>query len=91
MSASDVKLSNSGINGAWEGKTQIAIGKDQSPDMDPMCMCEEDYTEYTIETPIYDTGASDDTYGDDKATYGDYYDEPDTTTAPEDQFNRRDD
>ena len=38
MSAGEVKLGNGGINGRWEGQTQILIGKDTSPDMDVDCM-----------------------------------------------------
>jgi len=59
MSAGDVRLGSGGINGRWEGKTQILIGNDMTPDMDIACIGE-DYEAGAVEYPDYskETGYS---------------------------------
>merc|ERR1711970_980280 len=50
----DVKLGNGGINGQWEGKTQISIGKDKSPDMEPFCVLDYPDSGYNSSDIDYD-------------------------------------
>ena len=66
LSARDVKMGPGGINGRWEGKTQILIGNDMTPDMDIACLGGDDIMEGS-EFTSYETHYSD---WSDKNDYG---------------------